>query len=82
MKLPCQKVLIQRLRRTHLISRHWSSAAVAHPPFDEPEKLGWNLTDGSYNINWFDEDMTPRVLYVTCDETANNDGLQTGEGKH
>ena len=43
---PCLKVLMQKLKRTHLITRRWASAAMANPPFDEPEESGWRLVGG------------------------------------
>ena len=65
---PCRNVLLQKLKRTHLITRRWMSANVPQPPDEYPENSGWVFEDQSYIIKWFEGSAAPKALDVVYDE--------------
>ena len=66
---PCQKVLQQKIKRVHLIMRHWVSSTRAHPPNDNPEDFGWILSeDGIYKVKWFVGHVAPSALEISITE--------------
>ena len=64
---PCGNVLLQKLKRTHLITR-WMSATVSQPPDEYPKNSGWVFEDQSYIIKWFEGSTAPKALDVVYDE--------------
>ena len=68
---PCKKVLVEKVKRAHLIARRWTSAPYPCPPPDCPEEAGWQHCDGEFKILWFEGDPLPHtvdILYKDHDE--------------
>ena len=77
---PCQRVLMQKLKRVRLISRRWASSILAHLPYEIPKESGW-FHDDTYKISCYEGDATPPVLDVVCDsDTENLDAVSEEEG--
>ena len=65
----CFKVLQQKIKRVHLITRRWVSSTRAYLPNDNPEDFGWILSeDGSYKLKWSTEHVSPSVLEISIAE--------------
>lgn len=73
---PCRRVLIEKVKRTGLVTRRWMSAALPHPPPEDPEQCGWRLEGTAYGIIWFEGDPAPKNFDI-CSE---DDSAETFEG--
>ena len=74
---PCQRVLREKIARTHYICRLWRSSIFSSPPAaPTPETSGWNLEDNQYKIKWFDGDLAPKVIDISTSEEGNNNDLE------
>ena len=59
------------------ITNHWASSILSVQPHEIPRIPGWKYEDGSYDVNWFRGEATPRSLKLIfvegtarCDETT------------
>ena len=74
---PCQRVLREKIAKTHYICRLWRSSIFSSPPAaPTPETSGWNLEDNQYKIKWFDGDLAPNAIDISASEEGNNDDLE------
>ena len=74
---PCQRVLREKIARTHYICRLWRSSIFSSPPAaPTPETSGWNLEDNQYKIKWFDGYLAPNAIDISASEEGNNDDLE------
>ena len=66
---PCQKVLQQKIKRVHLITRRWVSSTRVDSSNDNPECFGWILSeDGSYKVKWFEGHVAPSASEISITE--------------
>lgn len=73
---PCSRVLLQKIKRTHLIAMRWHSATQAEQNSLSPLLSGWKDEDDSYRILWVEGDISPKALDVLSSE---EDGTTDGE---
>ena len=74
---PCQRVLREKIARTHYICRLWRSSIFPSPPTaPTPETSGWNLEDNHYKIKWFDGGLPTKVIDISTSEEGNDDDLE------
>ena len=69
---PCSRVLLQKIKRTQLITRLWLAAIEQTPPPEIPENNGWELDDIGYKILWFKGTATPNIVVVM--DSAEDEG--------
>lgn len=62
---PCRRVLVEKVRRTNLITAKWKSATKAMMPSLNPVNCGYSLDHGKYRITWFSGPEAPSMLDVT-----------------
>jgi len=65
---PCSRVLLQKIKRTHLVARRWLSSTQCNQSALSPLDFGWKQEDGCYRLQWFDGDISPKSLDVVCSE--------------
>lgn len=65
---PCSRVILNKLKRTHLIASQWISSTKPHPPMMIPVDYGWKIVNGKYEIQWFEGETCPKALDVICSE--------------
>ena len=57
---PCQKVLLQQIKRAWYLAKLYRSASEQYPCLDiSPIFFGWKLFDGQLEIHWFDGEQVP-----------------------
>ena len=73
---PCQRVLIEKIKRANFIAAKWiSSTRPVMPPFN-PTNCGWCLENGMYAIHWYSGPAEPAIIDVTItEETADADNI-------
>ena len=49
---PCERVLLDKMRRTKFVANIWMSSIEASPPIDSPLNFGWKLVDRNYLLLW------------------------------
>ena len=58
---PSLHVLIQRARRTNLVTRLWTNANLQDPLFDvDPLTSEWNLDSGDNTLLWYNGPQMPQ----------------------
>ena len=70
---PCERVLLNKIRRTKFVAKLWMSSIEASPPNDSPLDFGWKLVDRNYQLLWFEGDLRPSSLDITY-EYEKHDG--------
>lgn len=70
---PCSKVLMQKTRRSFLVSSVWNNATLVNNRTLNPINFGWIIKDSCYRINWFDGEFSPRCCDVTSDSTTEDE---------
>ena len=61
---PCQRVLLNKVKRTKFIANIWMSSTEASPPNTSPLAFGWKLVNGNYKLVWFEGDPSPSSLDI------------------
>ena len=56
---PYSRFLLQKIRKTQLITRRWLAATEQKPPPEIPENNVWQLDDNGYKILWFEGTAIP-----------------------
>ena len=69
---PCSRVLLQKIKKTQLITRCLLSATEQTPPPERPENNCWELDDNGYKILWFESTATPNIVVVM--DSAEDEG--------
>ena len=69
---PCSRVLLQKIKRTQLITGRWLAATEQTPPPEIPENNGWELGDNGYKILWFEG--TAILNIVVMMDSAEDEG--------
>ena len=70
---PCSRVLMQKVKRTKLITKRWLSSNEGIPDPETPESCGWTLDDqNNYRILWFDGKSTPETIDIV--DAPDNEG--------
>ena len=70
---PCERVLLNKIRRTKFVAKLWMSSIEASPPNNSPLDFGWKLVDRNYQLLWFEGDLRPSSLDITY-EYEKHDG--------
>ena len=65
---PCSKTLLEKIKRTKFITAMWMSSNQPHPPQQNPESSGWLLRNGKYQILWYQEEASPKLVDVACND--------------
>ena len=67
---PCERVLLNKIRRTKVVAKIRMSSIEASPPNDSLLDFGWKLVDRNYQLLWFEGDLSPSSLDITykCEE--------------
>ena len=68
----CSCVLLQKIKRTQLITRRWLAAIEQIPPPEIRENNGLELDDNGYKILWFEGTTTPNIAVVM--DSAEDEG--------
>ena len=63
---PCSRVIREKLKRTNYICSLWLHAFQAYPPQFSPEDCGWTLKNETYDIKWFEGDISPTTVEDIC----------------
>ena len=62
---PCSRVLMQKMKRTKLITKRWLSSNEGISDPETPEGCGWTLDDEkNYRIVWFEGKATPETIDI------------------
>ena len=62
---PCQKVLLQQIKRGWFVANLYKTAIYAHPAIHlTPMDFGWNLSKSGdhFEINWFEGEQVPAAM--------------------
>ena len=70
---PCERVLLNKIRRTKVVAKIWMSSIEASPPNDSPLDFGWKLVNRNYQLLWFEGDLSSSSLGITY-ECEKHDG--------
>ena len=70
---PCERVLLNKIRRTKVVAKIWMSSIEALPPNDSPLDFGWKLVNRNYQLLWFEGDLSSSSLGITY-ECEKHDG--------
>ena len=70
---PSEHVLRNKIRRTKFVAKIWISSIDASPPNGSQLDIGWKLVDRSYQLLWFENELSPISLDITY-ECEKHDG--------
>ena len=65
--LPCSSVLLQKIKRSNLVTAMWKNAITSDSYTWCPEENGWVLAESRYAIKWFDGLQVPRDVCNNID---------------
>ena len=71
---PCQRVLLQKIKRAKLVATRWYSAIRQFETNLSPLQYGWELTDGQYALKWYEGEAYPRTLDITIEDDVSSNG--------
>ena len=61
----CERVLLNKIRRTKFVAKLWMSSIEALPPNVSPLNFGWKLVNRNYQLLWFEGDLSPSSFDIT-----------------
>lgn len=78
---PCERVLLQKVKRLQYISTIWSNATMAIPSKHNPLDFGWQLDDNRLVPLWFEGEQTPNsITEIICNEIeSDEDGVESND---
>jgi hypothetical protein len=60
---PCQNVLKNKVKRANFVTSMWKRSHLKDPIGQmKPERWGWIVEDGKYEIAWFEGDQVPHEI--------------------
>ena len=61
-----ERVFLNKIRRTKFAAKIWISLIETSPTNDSPLVLGWKFVNSNYQLLWFEGDLLPSSLDITC----------------
>ena len=62
---PCERVLLNKIRRTKFLANIRMSSIEASSPNNSPLNFGWKLVNRNHQLLWFKGDLLPSSIDIT-----------------